>query len=167
MIAPSLGHRKSTRSPASARGAAYFAAMQRFTCRAHPLPSRAIECGGPGATTLAGKMRYILGPPAKGRWSERMAVTSGTAAGTASTSQSGRTMRNLHVIAGIGESPSYPAIRKIALADIRDALVKGIDDFSAMPSDALFLGVLYPLIGLFPVFLTLGYEVVSLLFPLA
>jgi len=76
-------------------------------------------------------------------------------------------MRNLHVIAGIGESSSYPAIRKIALADIRDALVKGIDDFSAMASDALFLGVLYPLIGLFPVFLTLGYEVVSLLFPLA
>jgi uncharacterized membrane protein len=76
-------------------------------------------------------------------------------------------MRNLHVIAGIGESPSYPAIRKIALADIRDVLVKGIDDFLAMPSDALFLGVLYPLIGLLPVFLTLGYEVASLLFPLA
>jgi uncharacterized membrane protein len=76
-------------------------------------------------------------------------------------------MRNLHVIAGIGESISYPAIRKIGLADIRDALVKGIDDFSAMPSDVLFLGVLYPLIGLFPAFLTFGYEVVSLLFPLA
>ena len=76
-------------------------------------------------------------------------------------------MRNLHVIVGVGESPSYPAIRKIGLADIRDALVKGIDDFSVMPTHVLFLGVLYPLIGLLPAFLTLGYEVAPPLFPLA
>ena len=28
-------------------------------------------------------------------------------------------MPNLHVIAGVGETPSYPKIRKIGLADIR------------------------------------------------
>ncbi len=57
-------------------------------------------------------------------------------------------MRNLHVIVGVGESPSYPAI-------------------SVMPTHVLFLGVLYPLIGLLPAFLTLGYEVAPPLFPLA
>ena len=63
-------------------------------------------------------------------------------------------------------SVNFSAV-KIGLADIRDALVKGIDDFSAMPTHVLFLGVLYPLIGLFLAFLTFGYEVVPLLFPLA
>jgi len=76
-------------------------------------------------------------------------------------------MPNLHVIAGAGETPSYPAVRKIGLADIRQALTKGIDDFSAMPTHVLFLGVLYPLIGLFLACLSFGYEIVPLLFPLA
>jgi len=76
-------------------------------------------------------------------------------------------MPNLHVIAGVGETPSYPEVRRIGLADIRAALAKGIDDFSAMPTHVLFLGILYPLVGLFLACLTFGYEVVPLLFPLA
>ncbi len=76
-------------------------------------------------------------------------------------------MPNLHVIAGTGETPSSPAVRKIGLAEIRQALAKGIDDFSAMPTHVLFLGVLYPLIGLFLACLSFGYDIVPLLFPLA
>lgn len=79
----------------------------------------------------------------------------------------GRTMPNLHVIAGVGETPSYPKVRKIGLTDLKGALAGGIDDFSAMPTHVLFLGILYPLVGLFLACLTFGYEVVPLLFPLA
>jgi len=76
-------------------------------------------------------------------------------------------MPNLHVIAGVGETPSHPQVRRIGPADIKAALAKGIDDFSAMPTHVLFLGILYPLVGLFLACLTFGYEVVPLLFPLA
>jgi uncharacterized membrane protein len=76
-------------------------------------------------------------------------------------------MPNLHVIAGITETPASPTVRKIGLADVKEALAKGIDDFSAMPTHVLFLGILYPLIGVFLGCLTFGYEVVPLLFPLA
>src|ERR1051326_7773378 len=75
-------------------------------------------------------------------------------------------MPNLHVIAGVGETPSRPVVRKIGLADVRQALAEGIDDFSAMPTHVLFLGILYPLVGLLLAFLTFGYAVVPLLFPL-
>jgi uncharacterized membrane protein len=76
-------------------------------------------------------------------------------------------MPNLHVIAGFGETPSYPTVRRIALADLKDALAKGIDDFSTMPTHVLFLGILYPVVGLLLFFLTVGYDVMPLLFPLA
>jgi uncharacterized membrane protein len=76
-------------------------------------------------------------------------------------------MPNLHVIAGFGETPSNPTVRRIGLAHIREALAKGIDDFSAMPTHVLFLGIFYPVVGLLLACLTFGYEVVPLLFPLA
>ena len=76
-------------------------------------------------------------------------------------------MPNLHVIAGAGETPSYPIVRRIALADIQEALAKGIADFSAMPTHVLFLGILYPLVGLLLFFFTVGYDIMPLLFPLA
>ena len=76
-------------------------------------------------------------------------------------------MPNVHVIAGAGETPSHPTVRKIGVTDLKDALAKGLDDFSAMPTHVLFLGVLYPLIGLFLGCLTFGYDIVPLLFPLA
>src|SRR5437667_499280 len=76
-------------------------------------------------------------------------------------------MPNLHVIAGAGETPSYPIVRRIALADIQEDLAKGIADFSAMPTHVLFLGILYPLVGLLLFFFTVGYDIMPLLFPLA
>ena len=76
-------------------------------------------------------------------------------------------MPNLHVIAGTGETPSYPVVRRIGLADIKQALAKGIDDFSAMPTHVLFLGILYPVVGLFLFWATVGNDIMPLLFPLA
>jgi uncharacterized membrane protein len=71
------------------------------------------------------------------------------------------------MITGAGESPSYPIIRKIGFADLKDAAAKGIDDFQVMPTHAIFLAIIYPLLGLVLARMTFGYHVVPLLFPLA
>ncbi len=76
-------------------------------------------------------------------------------------------MAQIHVIGGAGERLEIPAIRKIGIGDLADALAKGWDDFSAMPSHAIFLCLIYPLVGLFLIGLTFGYSVLPLLFPLA
>src|SRR2546429_8983210 len=73
----------------------------------------------------------------------------------------------LHVITGAGERPAYPIVRKIGFADLKDAVAKGIDDFSAVPTHVIFLAIIYPLVGLFLARMTFGYDVVPLLFPLA
>ena len=66
-----------------------------------------------------------------------------------------------------GERLEVPAIRKIGFSDLADALAKGWDDFSAMPSHAIFLCLIYPLVGIFLIGLAFGYSVLPLLFPLA
>ena len=48
-----------------------------------------------------------------------------------------------------------------------DALAKGLKDFSEMPSHALFLCVIYPVIGMVLAGMTLGFAIIPLLFPLA
>ena len=74
---------------------------------------------------------------------------------------------NLHVLTGAGGSPAYPIIRKIGFADLKDAVAKGIDDFWVMPTHVIFLAIIYPIVGLFLARLAFGYDVMSLLFPLA
>jgi len=58
-------------------------------------------------------------------------------------------------------------VRKIGLADIGDALAKGLDDFRAMPTHVIFLSLIYPLAGLILGRALFGYQLVPLLFPLA
>ena len=58
-------------------------------------------------------------------------------------------MPNIHVLTGAGESPAYPVVRKIGVADLKDALAKGIDDFLAMPTHVIFLAVIYPSLACF------------------
>jgi uncharacterized membrane protein len=57
-------------------------------------------------------------------------------------------MASLHVIAGAAGGWTSPVIRRIGVADIKDALAKGIDDFLAMPSHLVFLCLIYPLLGI-------------------
>src|SRR6476619_5709243 len=76
-------------------------------------------------------------------------------------------MPNLHVLTGAGESPTYPIIRKIGFADLKDAAAKGIADFWVMPTHVIFLAIIYPIVGLFLARMTFGYDVMPLLFPLA
>src|SRR5262245_12764207 len=72
-----------------------------------------------------------------------------------------------HILVGASEHAADPTVRSIAPSDLTDALKKGWDDFSAMPSHAVFLCVIYPVIGILAAALTLGYAFVPLLFPAA
>ena len=76
-------------------------------------------------------------------------------------------MATLHVIAGASETPVRPAVRRIGIADLTDALRLGWDDFKAIPSHAVFLCVIYPLVGFFIGGLMLGYNLLPLLFPVS
>ncbi len=62
---------------------------------------------------------------------------------------------------------SVPVIRKISLSDLRDVLRLGWEDFKAVPSHAIILCVIYPVLGLVLARAVLGYSVLPLLFPLA
>jgi uncharacterized membrane protein len=58
------------------------------------------------------------------------------------------------------------AVRTIGAADLRDALAKGWADFQAMPTFALFLAILYPIIGLILFSVVFKSNLVQLVFPL-
>src|SRR5437867_11546952 len=65
-----------------------------------------------------------------------------------------------------GDAATYP-IRKIQLSDLGEALRLGWEDFKAMPSHAVVVCVIYPVLGIALFRLVLGYSVLPLLFPLA
>src|ERR1700716_192936 len=65
------------------------------------------------------------------------------------------------------DTPTPLVVRKIQVADLKDALAKGIDDFRAMPSHAVFLSLIYPIVGLILIQLALGGAVMPLVFPRA
>ena len=71
-----------------------------------------------------------------------------------------------NILVGAGSRPAQPVVRKISLADLRDVLAKGIDDFKAMPTHAMFLCIIYPIVGVLLARLTFGYSILPLLYPL-
>jgi len=75
-------------------------------------------------------------------------------------------MAHSHVLLGAGAVPAQPAVRRIAFSDLKDALSKGADDFLAMPTHAIFLCAVYPIIGLLAARLAFGYSILPLLYPL-
>src|SRR6185312_4734841 len=60
-----------------------------------------------------------------------------------------------------------PEIRTITLSDLHQALRQGWEDFKAVPSHAVILCAIYPVLGLLLARATFGYAVIPLLFPLA
>lgn len=72
-----------------------------------------------------------------------------------------------HLLLGAGGHAIRPAVRHITPTDLLQALSRGFDDFLAMPSHAIFLCVIYPLLGLWLVSLASGYSMLPLAFPLA
>jgi len=71
-----------------------------------------------------------------------------------------------HILVGASTTPARPVILRLTGSDLFQALARGFDDFSAMPSHAVFLCVIYPLLGLSLIAMTLGYSM-PLAFPLA
>ena len=65
------------------------------------------------------------------------------------------------------DSTSAPIIRTIHLSDLHQALRLGWEDFKAVPSHAIILCIIYPLLGLVLARAVFGYAVLPLLFPLA
>jgi uncharacterized membrane protein len=61
----------------------------------------------------------------------------------------------------------HPTVRRIALADLRGVLAKGLDDLGVYRTDVVFLCVIYPLIGLVLARIALNEAMLPLLFPLA
>lgn len=76
-------------------------------------------------------------------------------------------MAHSHVLLGAGTAPAQPTIRHVGLSDLKDALAKGLDDFYAMPTHAMFLCLIYPIIGLVLARLAFGYSILPLIYPLA
>jgi uncharacterized membrane protein len=75
-------------------------------------------------------------------------------------------MANIHVFAGPNHSLVYPTVRRIGVHDVRDALREGFDDFLNNPSHLLFLGLIYPTVGLCLAFWTSNLNLLPLLYPL-
>src|SRR5258705_8902812 len=65
------------------------------------------------------------------------------------------------------DAPAAPIIRTIGIPDLYEALRLGWEDFKAVPSHAIILCVIYPVLGLVLARTVLGYSVLPLLFPLA
>ena len=61
---------------------------------------------------------------------------------------------------------AHLAIRRIGVADLGQALAHGFSDFGAFRTDVMFLCVFYPLAGLVLGYVTFGYNLLPLLFPM-
>ena len=71
------------------------------------------------------------------------------------------------VTQGGQDAAAAPVIRTIGLSDLRRALQLGWEDFKAVPSHAIMLCVIYPVLGIVLARVVHGYSVLPLLFPLA
>ncbi|HEY5306579.1 MAG TPA: hypothetical protein VIJ52_07945, partial [Pseudolabrys sp.] len=57
-------------------------------------------------------------------------------------------MAHSHLLLGAGTTASDIRVRRISVSDLIDALRLGAQDFYAMPTHAMFLCVIYPVVGL-------------------
>jgi uncharacterized membrane protein len=78
----------------------------------------------------------------------------------------GSHMAQSHILVGTAAN-TQPVIRRIGIDDLKDALREGWADFTAMPSHAIFLCVIYPVVGIVLAQLIFGFAMLPFLFPLA
>lgn len=64
-------------------------------------------------------------------------------------------------------SSARPAVRRLTLADLRTALRRGWGDFAAKRGDMVFLGLIYPIVGLLAAFAFSRGDLLPMLFPLS
>jgi len=77
-------------------------------------------------------------------------------------------MAQFHVLNPADErTAALPVVRRIGFSDLTEALQQGWDDFKVWPTHAIFLCIIYPLVGLVLGGMALGYAVLPILFPLA
>ena len=76
-------------------------------------------------------------------------------------------MANSHLLVGSAAHPEQLTVRRIGFADLKDALRKGTDDFNAMPTHAIFLCAIYPVLGIVLAQLAFGYSIMPMIYPLA
>ena len=60
-----------------------------------------------------------------------------------------------------------PVIRTIGVSELHRALQRGWEDFKALPTHAIMLCIIYPVLGLMLARAVLGYSVIPLLVTLA
>jgi uncharacterized membrane protein len=65
------------------------------------------------------------------------------------------------------EAQRLPRVRAITPRDLVDALRKGFDDFTAMPTHALFVSLIYPIAGLIIAIAASGTNLLWLVYPMA
>jgi uncharacterized membrane protein len=75
-------------------------------------------------------------------------------------------MASISTVNSISPAADLVAIRKIGVADVRDALSRGVDDFLAIPTQLVFLCFLYPIVGLAAARMATDGNLLPLLFPL-
>lgn len=75
-------------------------------------------------------------------------------------------MAKVSTNADVFGSHADPVVRRIGLADLKTALVKGYADFADTPTQLIFLGLIYPLIGLLAATAASGGELLPLLYPI-
>ncbi|PKQ11700.1 MAG: hypothetical protein CVT70_13250 [Alphaproteobacteria bacterium HGW-Alphaproteobacteria-1] len=66
-----------------------------------------------------------------------------------------------------GSAAAPPAVRALTEADLREALRKGLADFTALRSDVIFLMAIYPVIGLVLTLVAFHGARLEMVFPLA
>lgn len=76
-------------------------------------------------------------------------------------------MAGFHVMAGGEGVLVRPAIRKINVADVFEAVRLGLADFNRKPSHYAFLGLIYPVVGVILTLWSTGANLLPLLYPLA
>ncbi|WP_297106529.1 DUF2189 domain-containing protein [uncultured Devosia sp.] len=75
-------------------------------------------------------------------------------------------MARMHVMSGVGDKLDLPAIRRITMADLGEALRRGAADFWAKPSHYVLLMLIYPIIGIVLTVWMNGWHAWTLLYPL-
>ena len=75
-------------------------------------------------------------------------------------------MADQRAIADVEVSHFQPIVRTIGMADLREALIRGLADFKAMPTHLIFLCLIYPIVTLISARVYAGYDVLPLVFPL-
>lgn len=59
-----------------------------------------------------------------------------------------------------------PVVHNIQVADLKEVLAKGVQDFKEKPSHIVLLVLIYPIVGLLAARLAAGYDILPLIFPL-